>query len=475
MLKIQEKIQASKEYHWWLLAIVMLGTFMAVLDSTVINVGINTIMKSFKVSISSAEWIITAYMMAMTIMLPTSGWLADKFGNKCIYLLGILFFTAGSWLCGRAENEIFLIVSRFIQGLGGGVIQALGLAIVTREFPLKQRGIALGLWSVAAAASISFGPLLGGYIIDHFRWNIIFDINVPIGLLALLLGILVQKEWKSDRKEKFDVVGFITAILFVITIIYSLSEAHAQNNTKGWKSSSVITSLVVSGISLAVFIYTELKNPQPLLNIRLLKDKYFGSAMTTLFVFGIGLFGGTYLLPLFMQQGLGYTALAAGTLFLPVGIIQGVCSVFSGFISRYSGTLILIVIGIIILAISFWMASSFSLDTTRSDIIKMLCVRGLGAGLTFAPLNVYSLQKISHKDIAAASGISNSFRQLSGSISIALLTVIMTTRMENYQEQYSNMSQAEVFISGITGDFKITALMLIFSLFPILFFGLRKK
>ena len=160
---LRERIRRGSGYKWWVLSLIMIGTFMAVLDVTVVNVGIPAIMSAFGIGISSAEWVVTAYMITMTIMLPSSGWIADRFGNKRIYILGLILFTLGSWLCGRAQSDAFLIGSRALQGVGSGMIQSLGLAIVTREFPPKERGLALGLWAVAAAASISFGPLIGGF------------------------------------------------------------------------------------------------------------------------------------------------------------------------------------------------------------------------------------------------------------------------------------------------------------------------
>ena len=204
MKQWQVRLQKSRSYKWWVLAVIMVGTFMAVLDVTVVNVGLPTIMNVFHIGLSTAEWVVTAYMITMTIMLPTAGWLADRYGNKRIYVLGMILFTFGSWCCGRATVDEFLIFSRALQGVGSGIIQSLGLAIVTREFRPEQRGLALGLWAMAAAASISFGPLLGGYLVDAYSWHRIFDVNVPVGVFAILLALFIQKEWKSPARHPFD-------------------------------------------------------------------------------------------------------------------------------------------------------------------------------------------------------------------------------------------------------------------------------
>src|SRR5664280_3349031 len=184
----------APSYKWWLLANVMIGTFMAVLDATIVNVGLPKIMASFGVGIDKIAWVVTAYMLSMAVMLPTSGWLADKFGYKRLYFIGLLLFTVGSMFCGMSNDENTLILSRILQGLGAGMIQPLGMAIITREFPPKERGMALGFWAISAAASVSFGPLIGGYLVDNFSWQLIFDVNIPFGIAALLFTIVIQRE-----------------------------------------------------------------------------------------------------------------------------------------------------------------------------------------------------------------------------------------------------------------------------------------
>ena len=341
MANLREHIRQSSGYKWWILGMIMLGTFMAVLDVTVVNVGLPAIMSAFGIGISSAEWVITAYMITMTIMLPSAGWFADRFGNKRVYMLGLALFTLGSWLCGKASSDPFLIGARALQGVGSGIIQALGLAIVTREFKPAERGLALGLWSMAAAASISFGPLLGGYLVDAYSWHKIFDVNVPVGVLAVLLAAFVQKEWKNQTRSPFDWQGFAAIVLFMPLAIYALARGNSPSNPGGWSAPEVIGCFIVAGAALAWFIVAELRNPAPLLQIRLLAERNFGISMAVLTLFAIGMLGGTYLLPLYMQRGLGYTALAAGSMFLPVGVIQGVLSAVSGYLTRYVRPLLL--------------------------------------------------------------------------------------------------------------------------------------
>lgn len=471
---ISNRIRNGKSYKWWVLGFIMLGTFMAVLDVTVVNVGLPAIMSAFNIGISTAEWVITAYMITMTIMLPSAGWFADRYGNKALYIIGLALFTLGSWLCGRANTDMFLIGSRALQGVGSGIIQSLGLAIVTREFSVEQRGLALGLWSVAAAASISFGPLIGGYLVDDYSWHLIFDVNVPVGILAIILSAFIQKEWKKSERSRFDLKGFISIAIFMPVTIFALFKSDSPTNPQGWSSPVVIGCFAVAAVCLAYFIFVEWKAEHPLLNIRLLKERNFGISMMTLFIFGIGMLGGTYLLPLYMQKGLSYTAIMAGSVFLPVGLIQGILSTLSGFLTRYLKTLPLVFAGIAVMTLSFYLASRFTIHTTHAHIMLVLYLRGFGMGLTFAPLNFFSLRNLSQQDMAAAAGISNSIKQLSGSIGIALLTSVMTSRTA-FHAASGSLSGAESYIEGITDDFRMVTFLTLASVLPFLLLLRRRK
>lgn len=470
---LSREIQQSTIYKWWILGLVMLGTFMAVLDVTVVNVGLPAIMTAFDIRISTAEWVITAYMITMTIMLPSAGWFADRFGNKKIYILGLALFTLGSWLCGKASSEMLLIASRAVQGFGSGIIQSLGLAIVTRTFSTEQRGLALGLWSTAAAASISFGPLLGGYLVDAYSWHRIFDINIPIGIIAILLSVFIQREWKTPNRHPFDWRGFAAIVLFMPLTIYALARGNSPTNAHGWAAPEVIGCFVVAAAALLFFVVTELKSAHPLLRIGLLGERNFCISMGILTLFSVGMLGGTYLLPLYMQKGLGYTALMAGGVFLPVGIIQGTLSALSGYLTRHLKPLVLICTGIAVMALSFYLASHFTLHTTHRHILLVLYLRGLGMGLTFAPLNIFALQNLTRQDMTAAAGISNSIKQLSGSIGIALLTAVLATRTASDIET-SGVSSAQSYVEGITAALAAVMVITLTALLPLLAL-LRKK
>jgi MFS transporter, DHA2 family, multidrug resistance protein len=439
-------------YKWFLLANVMLGTFMAVLDATIVNVGLPKIMASFGVGLDTIEWVVTAYMLAMAVALPTSGWLADKFGYKKLYFIGLFLFTLGSFLCGRSTDENMLIVSRIIQGFGAGTIQPLGMAIISREFPPHQRGVALGFWGISAAASVSFGPLIGGFLIDNFSWALIFDVNVPIGILAMIFTIIVQSEYKSAKARKFDMVGFISVTIFLPLTLYTLSQGNAATNSAGWHAPYILAYGAISLIALAVFITAELTVKEPLLDLRLLLNHNFGIANIILVIFSLGMFGSTFLLPMYLQNALGYTAFQSGTVFLPVGIIQGMMAPISGKISDKISPKLPLFIGVILFAYSFYLNSNLSWLSELSYIMLSLYIRGFAMGLMFTALTTISLSEIPREKMAQASAITNSIRQLGGSLGVALLATLLTSRVNFHSQDYGGQinQNSEIYHKTLT-------------------------
>lgn len=426
-------------YKWWVLANVMIGTFMAVLDATIVNVALPKIMASFGIDIDTAEWVLTAYLLVFAVMLPTSGWVADHFGYKRTYFLALVLFTFGSFLCGMAWNENALIAFRIIQATGAGFMMPVGMAIVTREFPVQQRGIALGFWSIAAAASVSLGPLVGGYLVDNIGWNAIFDVNVPVGIVALFATMVIQREYKTEHTRSFDFVGFISMSVFLSSLLLALSDANAAWNTGGWTSPFILSCFAISAITLTIFLATEFTTRHPLIELDLFKDFNFTVTNGILFIFGLGMFGSTFLLPLYLQNSLGYTAFQAGAVFLPIGILQAVFSPVSGLLSDKVNPKVPAIIGIILLGISLYLNGSLSLFSERGQIMMPLLMRGVAMGLLFTPLTTLALSSIPKHKIAQASGLFNVIRQLGGSFGVAIMGALLTRRMLYHLTMFGQM------------------------------------
>jgi DHA2 family multidrug resistance protein len=416
-------------YKWWVLANIMIGTFIAVLDSTIVNVGLPKITASLGTTVDNAEWILTAYLLVFGVMLPASGWVADHFGYKRTYFFSLLLFTLGSFMCGFSSNLTMLLISRVIQGMGAGFIMPVGMAIVMREFPIEQRGLAMGFWAISAAASVSFGPIIGGYLIDKVDWQAIFDVNVPIGVFGMFATLVIQREYKSEQVRSFDVVGFLSMAVFLVSLLLALAEGNAAWNTGGWSSPFILMCFFISAIGLVVFLVTETLVEHPFVELGLLKDFNFAATNAILFIFGLGMFGSTFLLPLYLQNSLGYTAFQSGLFFLPVGIVQGFSAPIAGLIGDKFSPKIPAVTGIILLAISLYMNSFLSLYSEHAQIIVSLYIRGLAMGLLFTPLSILALANIPRHKIAQASGMFNVIRQIGGSFGVAMFGAILTKRV----------------------------------------------
>lgn len=506
----------NASYKWLVLGNVMIGTFMAVLDSTVVNTGLPAIMGSLGASINTAEWVLTGYMLAIASVLPAAAWLSDRFGYKRIYFLSLLLFTFGSFMCGNSDTIEELIFWRVIEGAGCGAIMPVGMAIVSNAFPPEQRGMALGFWAIASAASVSFGPSIGGYLVDNLNWNYIFYVNVPVGILALFFTAIIQKEYKSGAAQPFDIPGFITSGIFLPLFMYGLSEVNSSTNTQGWNSPVVLGSMWISAVVFILFIYFELTVKYPLINLRVFKDRNFTLSNVMIFIFGIGMFGSTFLIPLYLQNNLGYSALQAGMFFIPVGIIQGFCSPIAGALGQRINPKILIATGLILMAFSFYLNIYLSFLTEKWYVMISLYLRGIGMGILFTPLLTLSLSNIQGKMMAQASSITNIIRQMGGSFGVAIFSHILTQRtnyhtqrysealnytgevyrqsidkLSNFAEQTAGASslnasslaeqminkhlELEAYIGGINDDFFVASVITLLSLLPIFWLYRVKK
>ncbi len=432
-----------ESYRWWVLANVMIGTFMAVLDATIVNVGLPKIMAAFGVDVDKVEWVMTAYLLVFAVMLPTSGWVADHWGYKRTYVGALVVFTLGSFLCGLAWDENALIVFRIIQGVGAGFLMPVGMAIVTREFPPEKRGIALGFWSISAAASVSLGPLVGGYLIDHLDWQAIFDVNVPVGILGIFATMVIQREYKTEHVRSFDFVGFVSMSVFLSFLLLALSDGNASWNTGGWTSTFVIASLAIAGVALIVFLVTEFTVEHPLIELGLFRDFNFALSNGVLFIFGLGMFGSTFLLPLYLQNALGYTAFQAGSVFLPVGILQGIMAPVAGILSDRVNPKVPAIIGIALLALSLYMNGFLSLMSEHHQIMLMLYIRGFAMGLVFTPLSTMALAGVPRHKMAQASGLFNVIRQVGGSFGVAIIGTMLTRRIIYHSAMFGQAINAQ--------------------------------
>jgi DHA2 family multidrug resistance protein len=430
-------LQDHPSYRWFVLANIMIGTFMAVLDATIVNVGLTKMMSAFGTSVDKIEWVLTAYLLVFAVVLPSSGWIADHWGHKRSYFLGLLLFTSGSLLCSLSSNENMLIVFRVIQGAGAGFIMPVGMSIITHEFPPEKRGMALGFWGIASSSSVSLGPMLGGYLIDTFSWHAIFDVNVPVGIIAMAATLIILREYKTETARKFDLIGFVSMTLFLVFLLLALSDGNAAWNTGGWTSNFIITCFTIAFISFVIFLTTELTVKDPIVDLRILRNRNFGMANIMLFIFGLAFFGNSFLLPLYLQNSLGYTALQTGIMFLPVGIIMMFMSPVAGLMTDKLNPKIPILIGIILTFLSMYLYKDLSLNTEYWTLMVPLIIRGFGLGFMFIPLSTIAINDISREKMAQATGLFNTIRQVGGSFGVAILGTLLTRRVIFHSAMFS--------------------------------------
>ncbi len=429
-------------YRWLVLAGVMIATFMAVLDATIVNVALPKLMSTFGVSVDRVEWVLTAYLLVFSVMLPTSGWLADRFGYKLIFTLGLLTFTFSSFLCSLAWNFDVLIAFRVIQGAGSGILMPVGMAIITREFPPEKRGIALAFWSMSASASISLGPTIGGYLIDSFSWHMIFDVNVPVGIIGMLAAVIILREHKADISPSFDAIGFFSLMTFLTTLLLALANGNSAWNTGGWTSNYILTCFAISAVSLTVFLITEFSVAHPLIELKLFKNFNFAVCNVALFLVGLGMFGSTFLVPIYLQNSLDYTPLQAGLVFLPVGLMQGIAAPIAGWFSDKFTPKIPSILGLLLMAFTFYEFSKLSLFSERHAIVDPLILRGIAIGILFAPLMTMSISEMTHQKMAQASGLLTVIRQIGGSFGVAIFGTVLTRRTIFHMATYGTQANA---------------------------------
>lgn len=429
-------------YRWLVLSSVMIATFMAVLDATVVNVALPKLMASFGVSVDRVEWVLTGYLLVFAVVLPSSGWFADHFGQKRIFLLGLLFFTFGSFLCSLSWSLNILIAFRILQGAGAGFLMPVGMAIILREFPPEKRGIALGFWAMAASASVSLGPTLGGYLIDTYSWHMIFDVNVPVGIFGMIVLLIVLREYKTEEIRSFDLVGFISLTVFLTTLLLALANGNSDWNTGGWTSTYILTCFGISAVSLIIFLTAEFNARHPILDLSLLKSRNFAIGNMVFFIFGLGVFGSIFLLPLYLQNSLGYTPLQAGLVFLPVGLIQGISAPTAGIFSDKVGPRIPVYIGLLLMALSFYLYGHLSFLTERPTIMLALYIRGIAIGFLFASLTTLAIAEIPNPRMAQAAGMLNVIRQIGASLGVAIFGSFLVRRTIYHSAMYGGQIDA---------------------------------
>lgn len=403
------------------MGIVAIGVFMATLDSSIVNISLPTIAQYFNVPLNGAiEWVIIAYLVATAAILLTAGRLADMLGRKAVWVVGLAVFTIGSALCGMAPQLSFLIASRALQGLGGALLMAVSPAMLTNAFPASERGRALGLNAVIVSLGVSVGPTLGGFITASFSWRWIFYVNVPLGILGLILSLRLLTEPIRRNPGRFDPVG---AILLAIGLA-SLTGGLSFGQELGWNSWIILSALVIGVATLIALVFTEQRVANPIIVLDLLKNRVFSSAIVSLILSFLALFAVGFMLPFYLEELRGFRTELAGLLLTPFPIMIAIVAPISGSMADRIGTRWLAAIGLTIVCIGLVLLSQLDEHSSIFDIVWRLMLTGIGQSLFQSPNNSALLGSAPRHLQGSASGFLGTGRVVGQSISIAIAGAI---------------------------------------------------
>jgi EmrB/QacA subfamily drug resistance transporter len=432
----QENTGAGLDREVMLVAtVVVLGAIMSILDVTVVNVAINTLAKEFKTTLPTIQWVATGYTLALATVIPLTGWAADRFGTKRLYMLAIVLFTAGSALCSTATNLEMLVTFRVLQGLGGGMLMPLGMTILTRAAGPERLGRVMAILGVPMLLGPIFGPILGGWLIDIASWHWIFLINVPIGILATVYAWRVLDPDDVHPSESFDFIGMLLLSPGLALFLYGVSSIPAAKQEHGtmFTSTVVITSLV--GIALTVaFVFWALrrKNIHPLVQLRLFTNRYMTVAVVTMTLFAMAFFGASLLFTLYFQQVRGESPLSSGWLVAPQGFGAMLTMPIAGFLADKIGPGKVVLTGLVLDTVGMAMLVPVDEKTSYAYIITSFVVMGLGMGSTMMPVFTAALASLKDHDIARGSTLMNITQQIAISMGTALFSVLLTNAYNNH-------------------------------------------
>jgi len=424
---------------WVIAGTVMLATFMEVLDTSVANVALPHIAGSLSSSVDEATWVLTAYLVANAVVLPLSGWFSTLFGRKRFYMACVLLFTASSAMCGLAPSLPILILCRVLQGLGGGALQPVSQAILRETFPREKQGIAMAVYGMGVVFAPVVGPTLGGWITDNYTWRWIFLINIPVGVCSLLLTsllifdppYLIRKTLRDGLKIDYIGLGLLATGLGSLEIMLD------EGQRNDWFSShGIVAAALIAAIGLIGVVVWELRQKEPVVDFRLLKDRTFAISTAAMFVLGFVLYGSTMALPLFLQTLLGYTAMQSGLALSPGGLMIMVMMPIVGILLSKIEARWLIIFGLITSSLGLFAMSHWNTQINFGHAVNARVLQSFGLAFLFVPINTVAFSFISRANTGYATGLINLARNIGGSSGIAICTTLIARREQFHQQRF---------------------------------------
>ncbi len=411
---------------WWTLIAVCTATFMLLLDITIVNVALPAIQRSLDASFSDLQWVVDAYALALATCVLTAGSLADLFGRKRLFLIGVVLFTLASAACGAANDPLFLIIARGVQGLGGAMMFATALALLSQEFHGQERGTAFGIWGATIGAAVAIGPLAGGVLTSWLSWRWIFFVNIPIGIAAIVLSAKQLHESSDPEHSRLDPVGLVTLLGGLFCLILALIEGNPQ----GWTTWWIVGLFLVAAVLLALFIVSQLGDRTTMVDLTLFRRPAFTGAQTTAFAISSSMFAMFLYLTLYLQNILGLSPLKTGLVFLPLSVVSFISAPIAGRLSTRVPIRILLGTGLLLNAVAMWSMSRVTSSSGWTVLLPGFLIAGVGIGLVNAPLASTAVSTVRQERAGMASGINNTFRQLGIATGIAALGAIFASKVD---------------------------------------------
>ncbi|HWQ35818.1 MAG TPA: DHA2 family efflux MFS transporter permease subunit [Blastocatellia bacterium] len=418
---------------WLIAASVMLATFMEVLDTSVANVALPHIAGNLSATTDEATWVLTSYLVSNAIILPATGWLSSVFGRKRFLIVCVFIFTLASALCGAATSLGMLIVARILQGAGGGALQPIAQSVLLESFPPEKRGSAMAIYGLGVVVAPIIGPTLGGWITDNYSWRWIFYINLPVGALAVVMANLFIEDppyIRNQRPGRIDYIGFGLMALGLAALQLVLDMGQRED---WFHSTWIVWATVITVFALAAFVVRELTTDEPIVNLRVFKNRNFAVGTLLISSVGIVLYGSIALLPLFLQTLLGYPAVQSGMAVSPRGFGSIVSMLIVGRLIGKVDSRFLIMFGFGVLAWSTWMLAGLNLDIATRNVVWPNIISGFAMGFIFVPLTTTTMGTLTNEQMGNASGLYNLMRNTGGSIGIALVTTLLARGAQIHQ------------------------------------------
>jgi EmrB/QacA subfamily drug resistance transporter len=421
----EQRSTPIRDPKWWTLTAVCLGVFMLLLDITIVNVALPDIQTELHGTLSDLQWVIDAYALSLAALLLTAGSLADLFGRRRLFVVGLVIFTLGSIACGAAQDIFFLQISRAFQGIGGAAMFATALALLAAAFHGKDRGTAFGVFGATTGVAVAIGPVLGGALTSGLSWRWIFFVNVPICLLALSVSLLKVVESKDPRAGRPDWFGFVSFSLALGALVYGLIEAGKE----GWGETRVVTCFVISAVLLVVFVTSQLRQRHPMLDLGLLRKPTFTGGLIAAFGVSVSIFSLLTYLVIYVQNVLGYSAVATGVRLLFLSAASFVAAAIAGRLSERIPVKWLIGPGFLVLGVGLLLLLGIQVDSSWTHLIPGLLVSGVGIGMINPPLASTAVGVVPVARAGMASGVNSTFRQVGIATGIAALGSIFSQRV----------------------------------------------